>query len=40
MKERYRKAATELKSLRLINKLLFEEINKVEASEVTKRLKK
>jgi hypothetical protein len=35
MKEKCHEAVSELKWLRLIDKLLFEEINKIEASEVS-----
>lgn len=35
MKGQYHEAATELKGLRLNNKLKFEEINKIQALEVT-----
>jgi len=35
MKKQYRESVTELKWLSLINKLLFEDINRIEASGVT-----
>jgi len=38
MKKQYREAVTELKWLGLINKLLFEDINRTEASGVTYKL--
>lgn len=38
-KKQYHEALTELKSLNLINKLLIEEINKIEALEVTYKMK-
>jgi hypothetical protein len=39
MIKQHHEALTELKSLHLINKLLSEEINKIEALEVTYKLK-
>lgn len=39
MKKHYHEALTELKSLHLINKLLLEDIDKIEALEVTYKAK-